>query len=103
MYEVQLTQKSKQAHFMAFCWLTPFALSTWIGFEIFFEIMQIVRFEIRLDFACENSLNNSKLANILWNYVGKKFQLFTVSSVAVHELQLTRKSHSKQIFQLSVG
>lgn len=56
MYEVQLTQKSKQANFSAFCWSTPFA---WISFEICVEIMQIVRFEIRLDFACENSLNNS--------------------------------------------
>ncbi len=65
MYEVQLTQKSKQANFSAFCWSTPFAWSTWIGFEICFEIMQIVRFEIRLDFACENSLNNSKFVKIL--------------------------------------
>lgn len=66
-------------------------------FWICFEIMQNARLHgCLVEFACENSLNNSKLAKISWKHIGKKCQLFTVSSVAVHELQLTQKSHSKQ-------
>ncbi len=68
--------------------------------------MQIVRFEIRLDFACENSLNNSKFAKILWKYilsvVCQKIQYW---SVVLRRMNYSlHRSHiqNKQVFLLSI-